>query len=367
MNAKPAKSRVQSAYRPDYVSPPGDTIQDTLDALGMSQSDLAERTSRSVKNINQIINGKAPISPDFALQLERVFNVPAHFWNNRENRYREHLAAKQEQEQLAAQLDWLNCFPVKEMVKRGVVSTGSDKVETLRSVLNFFGVVSPNAWDDMWKQRQVAFRKSAKFDASLYALATWLRVGERLANEIRTEPYDADRFAQALTQIRGLISKSPEQFQPELERLCAQAGVAVVLLPQFPKTHANGATQWLSPTKALMMLSIRYKWADIFWFTFFHEAAHILKHAKKAIFLEDHPYDSPEEREANEFAADFLIPRDAYRAFIAKTINADRIVRFATEIGITPGIVVGRLHHDNRLLRSQMNNLRQKFEWKADE
>jgi len=79
-------------FVPDYAVPPGETLLDTIEALGMSQAELAERTGRPKKTINEIIKGKAPITPETALQLERVLGVPARFWNNLENNYRETVA-----------------------------------------------------------------------------------------------------------------------------------------------------------------------------------------------------------------------------------------------------------------------------------
>lgn len=91
-------------FVPDYAIPPGETLLDTIEALGMSQAELSERTGRPKKTINEIINGKAPITPDTALQLERVLGVSAAFWNNLGKNYRETLARLAEQERLQGTL-----------------------------------------------------------------------------------------------------------------------------------------------------------------------------------------------------------------------------------------------------------------------
>ena len=100
----------------------------------------------------------------------------------------------------------------------------------------------------------------------------------------------------------------------------------------------------------MIQLSLYGKSNDKFWFTFFHEAAHILLHAdeKKTIFLDDldgDNQDSKEEREANNWASDFLIP-SIHNHRLAKLRSKDSVVKFAQEIGIHSGIVVGRLQHD---------------------
>src|SRR2546428_9503399 len=85
-------SMLQNEYYPDYVSPPGETLLETLEAIGMSQAELAKRMGCPVKTINEIIEKKAPITTETALQLEQVLHVPASFWLKREQHYRESLA-----------------------------------------------------------------------------------------------------------------------------------------------------------------------------------------------------------------------------------------------------------------------------------
>ena len=113
---------LKNEYTPDWVSPPGETLLETLEALGMSQTDLANRMGRPQKTINEIIKGKAAITPETALQLEKVLNLPARFWLNREQQYRESLARQAEHEALETRLGWLDEIPVNELVQRKMVA-----------------------------------------------------------------------------------------------------------------------------------------------------------------------------------------------------------------------------------------------------
>lgn len=71
-----------------------------------------------------------------------------------------------------------------------------------------------------------------------------------------------------------------------------------------------------------------------------------LIHSKKEVFAET-GVKTREEREADQFASDHLIPSTMYKSFIAKNIfTRESIIKFADDVGIDPGIVVGRLHHD---------------------
>jgi hypothetical protein len=213
----------------------------------------------------------------------------------------------------------------------------------------------------------VAFRKSATFEVNEKALAAWLRMGERKAERMPCAPYDEERFRSALIEARRLTRDVPSSFVSELVELCSAAGVAVVFVPELSGCRANGATRWVSPTRALLQLSLRYKTDDQLWFTFFHEAGHILLHKKRAIFLEGNGSVGREEEEANAFAADFLIPQSEFTDFADLGSPSEVEIReFAAGIGVSPGIVVGRLHHEGLLPYTHHSSLKLKLEWAGD-
>jgi len=149
-------------------------------------------------------------------------------------------------------------------------------------------------------------------------------------------------------------------------RLCSEAGVAVTFIPELPKIRVSGVTRWLSPYKALIQLNLRYKTDDQLWFTFFHEAGHIILHRKRAFFI-DHEFnqsEDTEEQEANEFAANVLIPSKKLREFIRQDDKTREVIkRFASKIGIAPGIVVGRLQYEGILPYSHFNDLKSRLKW----
>lgn len=364
-------NQIENQYTPDFVSPPGETLLEIIEGLGMSQAELAHRMGLHKKTVNEIIKGKAAITPQTAIRLERVLGTSAEFWNNREQLYRQHLARMSENAQLATETDWLDQFPVKSMIKRGWIQKCKDEVSQLRELLGFFGVASPEQWEAVWGECAVDFRMTTAYSSEFTALSAWLRQGELMAQAIDCQPFNANAFRRLLiNDIRPLTVESPEVFQPETIRLCAQAGVAVVFLPQLPKARVSGATRWLTPTKAIIQLSLRYKKDDHLWFTFFHEAGHILLHGKRDVFLEDNDGDNnkDKEKEANEFARETLIPNDEFERFVylskGKYRSIEGIKAFASKIGIAPGIVVGRLQHDEYLEYTHCNALKRTFQWK---
>src|SRR5437879_4429255 len=120
-------------YQPDVVSAPGETLLETLEAIGMSQAELAGRTGRPRKTINEIVKGKAAITPETALQFEKVLGVPARFWNNREAAYRDYLARQDERERLQKETGNLDRVPIDALERRNWVARGRDRVERLRN------------------------------------------------------------------------------------------------------------------------------------------------------------------------------------------------------------------------------------------
>lgn len=360
-------NQIQNQYLPDYVSPPGETLLEKIEELRMTQAELARRMGRHKKTVNEIIQGKAPITPETALQLERVLGIPASFWNNRELHYRQYLAQKQLEKQLGSCIHWLEKFPVKDMIKKGWIQACGDEIQQLNELLNFFGVSSPEQWNAIWDPCWVAFRKTRAYVSDQYALSAWLRRGEIEAQGIHCQPYSTKNFRLALEEVRHLTLEAPEVFQPETVRLCAEAGVAVVFVPQLPKTRTSGATRWLAPDKAMIQLSLRYRTDDHLWFTFFHEAGHILLHGKREAFLEGHDENEVQNQEADAFAARTLIPPAALERFLASTkpghISKKAILEFSAEIGIAPGIVVGRLQYDGYLPYTHCNKLKRTLTW----
>lgn len=359
-------------YQPAEVSAPGTTLLDLLEERGMTQVELAERTGRPLKTINEIIKGKAIITSETAIQLERVLGTPAEFWTQREANYRAFLARQKEVEQLTAHKDWLKKFPIKEMKKRNWlpdhVNTMSDLII---SILNFFGVASPEQWECGWTKRRLAFRKSMNLRSDIGAISVWLRQGEIEGEKISCKPFNRENVLTSLDEIRRLSTeKHPQVFIPKLMDICASCGIAVVFVKPFPKVPVYGASCWLNPEKALVELSLRGKTADILWFTIFHEIGHIIKHSKKEFFIElddKSKNKSPEELEADEYAAETLIPSLRLNEWLSKNkkLNATIITDFAKDLNIAPGILVGRLQYMKCVRYSDFNQLKFRYDWCA--
>jgi len=260
---------------------------------------------------------------------------------------------------------WLKELPLPWLRKHAHVGAKRKKGELVLEVLQFFGVASVETWRRYYETPLAAFRASPKVGKKVGAVTAWLRLAELRATALECQTFDKSRFKHTLSGLRELTNESdPEVFIPELVRICAAAGVAVVFVPAPAGCPASGATRWLSATKAMLVLSLRHKSNDHLWFTFFHEAAHIVLHGKKMLFVAGlNGLDEKHEAEADRFARDLLIPPAAARALANRSWAKAEVRRFAAEIEVAPGIVVGRLQKEGRLPWSQMNDLKLYYEW----
>jgi HTH-type transcriptional regulator / antitoxin HigA len=328
-------------FESDYAVPPGATLHEVMESLQMSQKELAQRTGLTEQTLTRIFKGDQPISYETANRLELVTGVPARMWNNLEAQYREQLAKLEERQRLEADKAWLKTIPIKELIERGHVEPDDDKVSLVRKVLAFFGVCSVQAWQEIWAAPAVAARRSRCFESRPGDAAAWIRQGELQAQQIECAPFDKTRFSAALEEIRTLTREESVVCEPRMKQLCANAGVAVALVREMKKVPWNGATKWLTPNKAMILLSLRGKGEDKFWFSFFHEAGHVLKDKKKGLFINDESNGDLREKKADAFAAETLIPAK-HDARISNCRSKQEIILLADELRISPGIVAGR-------------------------
>jgi addiction module HigA family antidote len=350
----------QNEYVPDSVSAPGETLEEVLQMRSMSQADLAERTGRPKKTINEIIKGRTAITAETALQFELVLGIPAAFWTSREQHYRGALARSKEMTSLEGEAAWLKQIPYRAMVNLGWLKEETQKSRKVQQLLMFFGVASPERWEQLRSRQEAAFRCSPTLKSDPGAIAAWLRKGELDAQKIQSANYEPARFKEALLYVRGLTRNLPLNFASLVVKECSAAGVRVVFVPELPGTRAWGATRWLNATTALVQLSLRYKTDDHLWFTFFHEAGHILLHGRRDYFVEaDDQHENTKESEADSFALEWLIPRKQYTVFRRLgAYSCGAINRFAYQLDIAPGIIVGHLQHEGLLPHNRCNELK---------
>lgn len=348
------------SLRPDWTSAPGETILDILTERGIRPAELAAELGQTVDAVQDLLQGRSAITLGTARSLGRFLGGSVQFWMTRDLQYRDDAANLTK-----ANTDWLAQLPVRDMLEFGWLGPLSDPGMELGACLRFFDVTSVAEWQRTYKplERDIVFRTSQSFDSKLGAVAAWLRQGERAGMLDKCGPWDRRGFASSLQDIRSLTRiKDPRVFVPKLQRHCARNGVAVSVVRAPTGCRASGATRFLPTGQVLMLLSFRHRTDDHFWFTFFHEAGHLLLHADQQLFLEGPDCQLvAREKEANEFAARALVPDE--RALLNVRPTAHEVIRFAVRSGISAGIVVGQLQHVGKIRQNEMNGLKRRYRW----
>ena len=352
------------SFRPDWASAPGETIADILKERQLSVIDLAARLGQTSDAVADLLQGRSTITIRTARALQLVLGASVEFWMSRDFQYREDIAQRS-----ATNREWMAQLPVGDMIRFGWLRPVPHPSDELEACLRFFGVDSILGWYKAYAtiQEAIAFRTSPTFDSKLGAVAAWLRQGELEGRSHECGPWNAAGFHASLPKLRALTrQKKPRVFVPRLRECCAENGVAVSVVRAPTGCAASGATRFLSTNRALLLLSFRYLTDDHFWFTFFHECGHLLLHGQHELFLEGADTEfAAQEQEANEFAARTLIPVELQPALLALPPDWRQVIRFAKQVGVSPGIIVGQMQHHRRIRRNQLNSLKRRYSWQA--
>lgn len=338
----------QNQYFPQSRPHPGETLTEKLEEMKMGPKEFALRSGKPEKTIIAILKGESSITPDMAVQFENVTKITANFWMNHQRSYDEFVARQKRQTVIQQAISWAKQFPLADMIKKGWLPQVTTIEEKTMEMLAFFSFSNHTAWEDYYfnQQLKVAFRISLAHIKEPYAISAWLRKGELQAAELQVGEYSEKKFKEALPKLKAIMANHPEDFFHQLQSICSEAGVKVVHTPCINKAPISGSTRWLNDTP-FIQLTGRYNRNDIFWFTFFHEAGHIILHGKKDIFLENLEYsdkDLEKEKEADSFAIKWTFS-DEEEAEIVESLplkNQD-IKKFAKKFKTHPAIIIGRL------------------------
>ncbi|MBC8487642.1 MAG: ImmA/IrrE family metallo-endopeptidase [Bacteroidetes bacterium] len=337
-------------YYPEEVLHPCYTLNEKLEEMEMSRKEFALRTGKPEKTIIAVLKGMSSITSEMAILFENITKIPAHFWINKQARYNEYIARKQRKYDVEQAEEWTRSFPYTEMSKNNWLSQTRKIEEKTINLFEYFAVSTHEAWNKLYmeKELKIAAYASLKHTLEPHAISAWLRQGELQAEQIDVPEYNKNVFNKNLLEIKDIMAKHPYNFFQKLQTLCFQAGVKVFYTPKLPKVPISGSTRWIKDTPVIQ-LSARYKQNDRFWFTFFHEAGHILLHGKKYISLENINFseaDPEKEREAHDFSEEWTFTKKQEKEVIdAAPLDGNDIIAFAKKFNTHPAIIIGRLHH----------------------
>ena len=337
--------------------PPGATIKEQLVDRGMSQKEFAARMDLSEKHISKLINGEVQLTPEVAVRLEMVLGVPAKFWNNLEAIYREKLIKVEAENEMEADEAIAKVLPYNEMAKEDWVPATRDSKEKVVNLRKYFEVVSLSLLENQ-QVTKIACRRLAITEKSDIALLAWAQKAKLIARDIKTSPINIRGLIGIIPELRKMTMQDPDEFCSLLKGMLADCGIALVFLPHLKGSFLHGAS-FMDGNKIVVGMTARGKDADRFWFSLFHELGHIvLGHIGKPDGTTEQ-----DEKEADMWAKDMLIPAEAFDAFKTEGPFVPADVRvFAKKVGIAPGIVVGRLQREGCIKYTMLNSLKEKYE-----
>lgn len=337
---------------------PGEYLLEALESQEITQSEFARRAGISEKHISQMVSGKVGMSAAMALAAERILGGSARLWLNLDTAHRLWVAKQERQAREASHTEWAREFPLKDLRERNYITQPRVNTETVSELLSFFGVSGIRQWEALNDNLAAQFRESPSLVASKKSQAAYLRICEIRAEVWDLPPYNREKMEAAVQVVRQNLHQAPQELLQLATEKLNDAGVALIVEPATAKSRLSGAAFWPRRNKAVLALTMRFKTADHLWFSFFHEAGHILLHRDRQI-LETPETTGVLEDEADRFAREMLIPLGAYQGLTAETALTEAKIRQTAESNALPlDSLVGMLQHDKVIAHGQFNHLK---------
>lgn len=351
----------------DLIIHPGETLKDILEDRGMTQKELSIRTEVTEKHISTIINGLKPISVAFAKKLEYAFEIDASFWINLQANYDKELLdfeevnniSKEEIKILKPLKDILEYFSKINILEKGLNET--NKVLELRKILRVSNLI---------KMKEVSFsgayRGKSKCSVDKNVLFAWQRLCEIRTSRLNVDKnLDVNRLKEMIPEIKKVMFEEVSTIEQKLTQIFAECGIAFAIVKHFKGAPVQGFIKKDDEGKVILAMTIRGAYADIFWFTLFHEIAHIIKGDIKQKIMIDYTFVENEvEKRADNMAKDILINKTEYKKFISNgNFSLAEINEFAKEQEVKNYIIIGRMQKDEYLPYSTFNNQKIRYKW----
>jgi HTH-type transcriptional regulator/antitoxin HigA len=336
------------------VPPPGEFIREELEARGWTQRDLAYVLGIDDAALNKIIAGRSGISADMAKKLAAAFDVSPELFINLQSAY-ELARAPSPDPAVAGKARLQSAFPVREMIRRGWLVAG-ESVNLLQAQLERLLEVPEGANSETLEEPAFAAKRT-RYDGEITpAQRVWVHRVRQLGREMTVPRYSERGLKKSLDLLRSLLI-APEEGR-HVSRVLCESGVRFVVVEGLSSEKIDGVCTWLDDKSPVVGLSMRRDRIDNFWFVLRHELEHVLRGDGRDLIRIDTALVEegteacadlpPGEKEANEAATDFCIPRRELESFIARKapyISERDVLGFAARLQIHPGIVAGQVRN----------------------
>lgn len=358
---------------------PGKEIERLLKAMGMSRKELATRTDVTEKHINTLISGERNITVSFAKKLGYIFPVSksnpndpmenAKYWQSLQNDYDISNLQEQEKNNITKDeiilLDNLSDI-VKEIISLKKISPAFNTIDKVLQVRNLLKISNLTLIPQMPHRASYRAQLTNNLKVDQYVLFAWQALCDLVTENIAVKSeLNLDLLNEKLSDIKHLMFENLNASCQMLQQMLARCGIAFNVVKHFRGAPVQGFIKKSEDNKLVLCLTIRGGRADTFWFTLFHEIAHVFYHDYDARFVDFDSPDSEVEFRADRWARDFLIPPEKYREFINKKYKPSwlEIESFAKDIEIQPYIVLGRLQKDGILEWSDYAHKVPRYKW----
>lgn len=344
----------------DWSSSPSATISHLLSEIDGSIDQISEEIGSEILTVYY---EHSPISSDLAEKISQKIGGSPEFWMRRDSQFQSEIS----HDPTIDEEQWVRELPYAEIAKNGWVPQTRKIHEKIENTLDYFECDTLIEWQLRYKKLidGIAFRTTSSFDANSLATLAWLRRAEITTPTEKLPQFDPKKLEQSIPELRRLCRiADPSKFLPIMTEICANSGVGLAVIKAPKGCRASGATRILTNQRAILQLSFRHLSDDHFWFTFFHEVAHLTLHHETHLFLEGTSAEKDHfEDEANQFASDTLIPKRYWELIQSSNISTKQIIKLAYKIGISAGILVGQMQHENLIDPSRMNFLKRRYKW----
>lgn len=355
---------------PNWASPPGATIERIMSSREISYDELADALDFTRAEISDLIAGDVRIDAQLAELLSGVVGSSARFWIDRDKKFESELQ-RVTTDRVDELTDWVKCLPLSSLKDFGYATKGLRAAAAAKEVLEFFGCKTFADWNARYRAglSDVAFRTSTAFQSDDMAILVWRRMGEIQFEEMNLPPFDPELFSALLPEFKKLsVFKNPVTMVQKLRAQCKEAGVALTTARAPKGCRASGAAWWSDSGNPIIHLSFRHLSNDHFWFTFYHECAHVLLHQGDFVDI-DHDGESGAldriENEANSFSSAQLLPDAGWDRVYSRSLSPKSLIRTAREFDIAPGILVGQLEKKGVVKYGRFSFLKHRYRWSS--
>lgn len=352
----------------DLIIHPGETLKEMLDDRQMSQRELAIRTSVKEPHISGIVRGKKPLSVSFAKKLGYALGVDANFWINLQSNYDKELADYEELNEISTEeinilqkikgiVDYAKDIQIIDPDAEGPILVIELRKLLKISKLTYINKISQSG----------AYRLSSADNVDADILFTWLRITDLITERQQLEAdLDLELLKEKLPLIKALTFEDMETIHIELKKHLAECGIKFAIVKHFTGAPVQGVIKKSDDGTLSLIMTLRRKFADVFWFTFFHEIGHIINGDIKDRLIDYEGIENEIETKANQFAADLLIDSEKYKEFLDfGDFSIPMINKLCEELKIPAYILIGRLQKDEYLDYANYSN--QKIKYNLDD